>query len=322
MLESLIIMDNIITVRKAVKRNLCVVAFLLLYMQYAGFSYDVKGITKPQRDVFLAFTTSGKIAEINFKEGESVAKGDVIATLEMQPEIIRLEQLKLEADNESEIEANQLELRQKEYDLSRMINAHIEGAAADSELDTARLAVDISRLRLKQSEHQKKLTELRYNELKAEIERRKLISPIDGIIEILEIDPGESVEALRPVVRIVVQDRLWVDLMVPLQLLSAIKSMDEIPVKFPGYNSNAGETTVNGRIEYIAAMADSASETVKIRVGIDNPRMLPIGIPVTVDLPDNDMNNNSEKSKRFSSSGKKVSSLEVSDKLFTPILQK
>ncbi len=324
MLESLGIMHKLITNVHYLVLSL----FLLLGAGAELGAAEIKGITKPQNDVFLAFTVSGKIGDIFYKEGDRVAKGDVIASLEMAPELIRLKQLQLEAENNSEVKANTLELKQKEYDLSRMINAHIEGAAADSEVDNAKLAVDISRLKLEQSEHQLKLTQLKYEELKAELERRELISPIDGVIEILEIDSGESVEAMRPVVRIVVQDKLWVDLMVPLSLLSTIRSMSEIPVRFSAYSDASGERVVSGGIEYIAALADSASETIKIRIGITNPQMLPIGTPVVVELPDPaGKQRELDKLSQAVNSSKAVIEDEIShsvqsvkDKLFLPML--
>ncbi len=251
-----------------------------------GNASEVKGITEPQKDVFLSFTVSGKVDFLSAHEGDFIRKGEVIATLENLPEQIHLTQLKMQAANTAEIEASELELRQKEFDLSRMSKAHLEGAASDSELDNARLAVKIAQLRYKLTKHENEVTKLRYEELAAELERRKLISPVDGVVEIMEIDSGETVEALRPVVRVVVLDQLWVDLMVPLKLLPEIKKMAAIPVKFPTYGGAVKPDVAPGHIVYIAALADAASETVKIRIGVENPRKWPIGTTVTVELPD------------------------------------
>ena len=284
---------------------------------------SIRAVTKPQRDVFLSFTVGGKIDQITCKEGDKVIKDALIASLEMTSEELRLRQLRLQAEDMSALEIAELELKQKEYDLSRIVAAHYEGAAADSEQDNARLEVDVAKLKLKKAKNEHELLNLRYQELKAELLRRKIISPFSGVISTMDIDPGEAVDALRPVVRIVDQEKLWVDVMVPLRMLGVIKDLQRIPVHFPDYNNTQKADLAYGQIDHISALADSASETVKIRIDLKNPGLWPIGTPVDVEVPDLSGNKETEPA-TMSSIKDPVSGNNstdgVNDRLFKPIL--
>jgi multidrug resistance efflux pump len=105
-----------------------------------------------------------------------------------------------------------------------------------------------------------------------------LKSPIDGIIEKLEVETGESVNALEDVVRVVQINPLWIDTPVPLEKARDLRYGNKTRVIFLG----SKETSVAGTIVFIGAVADAASSTLMVRIEVPNRSLRPAGEHVRV----------------------------------------
>jgi membrane fusion protein (multidrug efflux system) len=75
---------------------------MIIKKQFLTDEVEVRGRLLPDEEVDLSFETSGKITEINFKEGTFVKKGELLAKVNdasLQAQLKRLEvQLKLAED--------------------------------------------------------------------------------------------------------------------------------------------------------------------------------------------------------------------------------
>jgi multidrug resistance efflux pump len=107
----------------------------------------------------------------------------------------------------------------------------------------------------------------------------RLTAPIDGRVEEVSVEAGESVGTLGPVVRIVQNDPLWIDVPVSITQALDLKLGQDAWVTFPGATADASP---NGRIINISAVADAASETLRIRIEVPNPQKRPAGERVAV----------------------------------------
>jgi Cu(I)/Ag(I) efflux system membrane fusion protein len=105
-----------------------------------------------------------------------------------------------------------------------------------------------------------------------------LKSPIDGITEKLEVETGESVNALEDVVRIVQINPLWIETPVPLEKAGDLRYGDKTRVIFPGPE----ETSLEGTIVFIGAVADAASRTLRVRIQVPNRSLRPAGEHVRI----------------------------------------
>ena len=71
-------------------------------------------------------------------------------------------------------------------------------------------------------------------------------------------------------------DPLWIDAQVPLEFVKRLKANGTVEVVF---NST---TTVVGEIENIAAVADAASNTLRVRISVSNNTRRPAGERVQI----------------------------------------
>ena len=90
----------------------------------------------------------------------------------------------------------------------------------------------------------------------------------------------ESVEALAPVIRVVQNDPLWIDVPVPLSLARELKVGSRVKILF----SETGATSAEGKVIYAASVADAASDTRRVRVEVPNSQRRIAGERVLVDV--------------------------------------
>jgi RND family efflux transporter MFP subunit len=244
---------------------------------------SVEAVTKPYADVAIAFVSPGRVAKVLVQEGDRVTPNQLLAQQEDDAEQVRHRLLSAQAQDESRVAMAAVDLEQKQEELQRVEWAKSKGAATDREIEEAHFAVRIAELTLRQARFEHEQDKTRCDEVVAQIERMRLYSPIAGIVEIVSVEPGESPQALTPVIRIVQNDPLTIDVPIPMSAFREIapKRDDAVLVKFPGPANGAGQTA-SGRIRNISAVGDPASDTLRIRVDVPNPADREAGERVTV----------------------------------------
>jgi len=251
----------------------------LPFFALPGFAAEIEAITKPSADVALSFVRGGRILEVLVKEGDVVKRGALLARQEDEAELIQLRQLTTLADDTTKIEGAEADLAQKRADLKRFEWARGEGAATDWEYEHERLNVRNAELALTLARFEQEQNRLKRDELKAQLDRLHLFSPIAGLVEEVTIEPGESAQPLDPVIRVVDIDPLWIDIPVPLAQARKFRKGQEVRVELP--SSSSGKPA-RGRIINVSAVADAASDTLRVRVEMPNPSGRPAGEQVKV----------------------------------------
>ena len=241
---------------------------------------DFDANTRPSRQVTLAFVRPGRIAEMKVKEGQKVRAGQLLARLDDAVERAQLAQLEAAAGDTTRIRAAEAELKQKRVDLKRIEDAFRKNVATQFEVDRARLDVTISTLRLELAKFEHAQDVRKFREAQLQLERMRLVSPIDGRVEKVHVHAGEAVDALGPVVLIVRIDPLWVEAPLPVQRARRLRPGESVRVRWPG--QDPGQPGV-GKIIYIGSVADSG--TLLVRAEVPNPTDQPAGLTVKVEFP-------------------------------------
>ena len=255
------------------------VYLVILTVQARAVSHKgIAAITNPSADVTLSFVQPGRIERIHIKEGDAVKANQVLAQQDDAIDRARLAQLEADSKNMTNIEAGKVSLAQKKVDLQKLEIAAARNAATELEVEHAKLDVKIAELSLELALFEHEQAVRKYEEAKLQIDNMILKSPIDGSVEKLEVETGESVNALESVVRIVQIDPLWIDVPVPLANASTLARNGAAEVIFQGRS----KTTVKGGIIFIAAVADAGSGTIRVRIEVPNRTRRPAGEHVTV----------------------------------------
>ena len=258
---------------------ICVV--MLTTLKAASSDVQIRAITNPSADIMLSFVQPGCIATVYFKEGDSVKAAQVLVRQDDAVEQIQLAQLEAASEDTTQIQASEASLAQKRIDLKKLEKAAAQNAATELEVEHAKLNVKMAELSLQLAKFEHEQAKRKHNELKVQIEKMRLKSPIDGKIENIHVETGESINALADVVQVVQIDPLWIDVPVPLIKATALSSGKTAKVIFP----NPNKASLEGRIIYIAAVADAASSTLRVRIEVPNKSNRPAGEHVEIIFP-------------------------------------
>ena len=265
------------------KIRLAFLLFLLIGV-WAGHTLPVhaealQGITAPSADINLSFVLAGRVADVRVKEGQQVNKDQLLVRLDDGPERIQSQQLKMLSIDRTQILAAEAELAQKKVDLRKLELAQSKGAASDWEVEHLTLNVRIAELSLKTAILEHEQYRRRYEQSLSQLDRMRIVAPIGGVVERVSVDTGESVGALGPVIRLVRNDPLWIDVPVPSAEAVELTVGQNVWVRVPGADR---PETPNGRVINISAVADAASDTLRVRIEVDNPLNRPAGERVAV----------------------------------------
>ncbi len=243
----------------------------------------IEAVALARFDLRLGFTVPGRVTEVLVEPGQRVEADQALARLDDRETRTQIEVYTLRAESDLEIQAAEAELGLAQNEEARIRDAFNKSAAGVFEVERAALesrrramAVELARQRREEAMAQLALVRIRH-------EQNTLRAPIAGTIEQVLISSGEMVEALKPVLRLVVTDPLRVEAPVPTQTTLRLSLGERAHVRLLLPEENQ---PLLGRVIQIAQVADPASDTRVVRIEAANPRGLPAGCRVVIEFPD------------------------------------
>lgn len=232
--------------------------FLLLafwVLPAADMTYDslpVKVVLFPFREAILSTQIDGVVVKYNFRGGERFKKSDVLLKLDDKKYNNDLQRMR-SLMKEAELNANYT--RQKWEDNKRLFKEDLQSEieVIKSELDAK---VGAERYQTAQINYADALLQLAFCTIKA---------PFDGTVEKLLTREFETVRNGQPLISIIDDNQLLAVMNLPTVELPKIKI--GIPVTFKVHENGR---VVTGSVFEIAGRADHRSETIEIKVLIDN----------------------------------------------------
>ena len=221
----------------------------------ADMTYDslpVKVVLFPFREAILSTQIDGVVVKYNFRGGERFKKSDVLLKLDDKKYNNDLQRMR-SLMKEAELNANYT--RQKWEDNKRLFKEDLQSEieVIKSELDAK---VGAERYQTAQINYADALLQLAFCTIRA---------PFDGTVEKLLTREFETVRSGQPLISIIDDNQLLAVMNLPTAELPKIKI--GIPVTFKVHENGK---TVTGSVFEIAGRADHRSETIEIKVLIDN----------------------------------------------------
>lgn len=179
----------------------------------------------------------GVLMELNVREGQQVAKGELLARIDDRQvkKLHEIAKFKLdvalhEANNEVSVKyakATQA-VASAEYQQALDTNKRQANTIPAIEVRRYALKVDEATLQIEQAQHELKTAEIsigvRQGELEAaqlDVERRQITAPLDGVVVKRYLHEGEWVRPGDPVLRLIRMDRLRIEAYLDGKMISA-----------------------------------------------------------------------------------------------------
>lgn len=214
------------------------------------------GYTKlpPQNQADVSVFTTGIVKTINVVEGQRVSKGQTIATIE-SPEFTKIQESYL--TSKSNLEYLKLEFERQKTLSDEEVNSKkvFQKTKSDYEIERARF-----------NSLQKQLNTLHISGNGNSTATVPVIAPISGNITEIYIKIGSNVEAGKPLMNIVDNSKLHVDLLVYEKDLFKVKQGQN--VRFILTNQN--NTEINGKIFSVGKSFENETKSVAVHADISN----------------------------------------------------
>ncbi len=234
---------------------------------------------EPSVVVEMSSAVEGVISEVLVDKNDKVKKGDVVARLDAGLEAATAELRRVQAELTSDVQAQQLSLDFSNRALARVKDLYEKKAASFSEFDKLKTEQAIAQQQLQQAQDRKRQAELEHKRALADLQRRTLVSPIDGVVVDRLKEPGEHID-FEPVLKLAQLDPLRVEVFAPASLYGKVKAgmtasvMPELGV---------GERSYPAKVELVDQVIDGPSNTFGIRLSFPNPdNRLPSGLKCRV----------------------------------------
>lgn len=213
----------------------------------------VLGETRASRLVEVRAETTGRVEVVPVAEGAVVATGDVLASLAMDDRLERL----------SRAEAAVARWQDRVEGDTRLVSRNVASRRtlmeAKEELEAAR--ADMAAI----------LLDIDHTDLKA---------PFDGVLETRLAEVGDYLSHGDPVARVVDLD--------PLTVVAKVSEadIDRVRLGQPGTATLVTGETVEGRVSFVARVADGVTRTFAVELEVANPdRAIPEGMTAELTLP-------------------------------------
>lgn len=199
---------------------------------------ETTGIVRPNQGAMLSAQTSGTIKSISVKSGQAVKKGDVLVEFDSEAELASLR-------------ASEAQLTAVRSTYQRYTNLLKSQSISQTEMDNAKAAYD-------------QLTATIHS-LKANLERRKIVAPFDGVSGIVQVNVGQYVTMGTEIVRVEDISTMRVDFSVSQTELENLKIGQKVTATA---DARSGETFA-ARVTAIEPAVNKATGLIDLQATFD-----------------------------------------------------
>ncbi|TWU36176.1 efflux RND transporter periplasmic adaptor subunit [Novipirellula artificiosorum] len=238
---------------------------------------QLEGFTEPYRRIAVPASEIGVISEIAVVEGDEVLQSQLLARLNDTVLVASLEVARASKDAMGTRRGAEAEVRVREKQLASYRELQENGNASRRELDRSETEYQQAIARLQAIDEELEVRRLEYERVKAQVQRRRIESPISGVVVEVAKEAGEFVSPTDPIVLQVVQlDQLKAIFSVPLSLIRYVREGAEVTLQTGRENRDT-----QGIVEFVSPVADAESGSVRVKIRIPNlQRSIQSGIAV------------------------------------------
>ncbi|MCE5974353.1 efflux RND transporter periplasmic adaptor subunit [Sinirhodobacter sp. WL0062] len=240
-------------------------------------SYDC--VIYPSQVLQLGSASDGIIEEMFVSRGDRVKAGDMVAQLESEAEKASLTYATERAEDMGPIEIAQSRVELLKAASGRATEMGKRKIMPEAQIEQVQTEYQVAQLELRRAEVDQRLAKLDVERVEAQLRRRAIRSPIDGIVTTRMMGPGEYVYSQTPVAEVAQVDPLYVEVFLPTTLYPDL-AVDQKGSVFPA-EPIGGEYSAT--IVVVDSVFDAASDTFGVRLALPNPEgKLPAGIDCRV----------------------------------------
>ena len=199
---------------------------------------ELQGNVDTKQNIVIYPETQGILTKVYVKEGDKVAKGQLLATIDDGGLSQQLAQLQIQSD----LAKTTFERQKRLWD--QKIGSEIQYLQAKSNYESQLQTV---------------------NQLKSQLAKNSLRAQFSGIVDDVMIEQGSVVAPQSPVIRMVNLDDMYIETDVPESYITDVVVGNSVQIEFPVLGK-----TIQGKIRQAGNFINPANRTYKIEVAVPN----------------------------------------------------
>jgi RND family efflux transporter MFP subunit len=238
---------------------------LLLRVSTCADQPRPEGFTEPLQTIKIA-AEPGVVDQVLVCEGDAVLAGDVIAQLRCEVLKATLDATTAKLRSTGNRQAAAATLAHRTHHLNQLRALFEKNHASDQEVAEAEFNVQLAKSQLQTADDQLEVLRAEQRQIQAQLDRQRVVAPIDGIISHLPVHRGERVGNVdQPVAELVCLHQLRIRYHLPTDVATKLSIGSTQTVYFP---ETKQQTTAT--VDFIAPTTNSSSGTVRVELLIDN----------------------------------------------------
>jgi membrane fusion protein (multidrug efflux system) len=221
------------------EKSIEVVAAALVPQTFKTY-IEIQGRIDADENVALSSEVPGTITKINVKVGDEVTKGQVLAETDARALQQQIQDLQ-----------TNLDLAKQVYDRQK-------------NLWDQKIGTEIQYLQAKTT---KESLENKMGSMQEQVRMSKIISPINGTVDMVNIKVGQSVMPGLNAITVINFSNLKVKADVAESYANRVKTGNEVQVLFPDTKDS-----INAKVSYASRAISSLSRTFNVEVNLDNSK--------------------------------------------------
>lgn len=265
----------------------CTKRALLMAMAAPACAASATGtscLIEPYARVTLRSAVTALITDVHVDRGSAVRKGQLLVSLDSAVEQAALESASLRARAESAVRAAEARLAHAKLRLARRDDLAQKGFISTQDRDDAEAEQRVNAAAVQEAEESRQIARVEAQRFAAEVHRRTILSPINGVVTERLQQAGELAtagETSVAILKLAQTDPLRVELVMPLAKFGKVRVGDRVTVT-PEMPASASYRAV---VKVVDSVIDASSGTFGVRLEIPNPKNnLLAGVKCTVEL--------------------------------------
>lgn len=214
----------------------------------------------------LGSGSPGIISAVHVDRGDAIRSGDLLAELDSGVEQAAMELARSRADKQTEVQLRRVNAAFGRRQLQRSEDLFQRKVVSSNDIDERKTEADLARIELRQALDNRELAALEFERARQVVERRRIQSPIDGVVMERFKTVGEYVDE-QPVLRVAQLDPLHVEVFVPVERLGEVLPGMQADV----WSDVATDSEWRATVSRVDPVSDIASGTYGVRLVLPNP---------------------------------------------------
>jgi RND family efflux transporter MFP subunit len=242
---------------------------VLLATLFAGSAWAAPGhrcLIGPEQVAEVGSQVTGVVASISVERGDFVRRGQLLARLHADAERASVSVASTRAQADADLKAAEANYEFQQQNLDRAENLVKQKFISQQALEKVRAETKVAWQKLIQAKEQQKVAQRELDLARAQLRKRDIRAPFDGIVAERYVSVGERVEE-RPMFRVARIDPLRIEVVVPAALYGTVQKgmvarvLPDLPKAEP----------LDATVILVDRLVDPASNTFRVRAELPNP---------------------------------------------------